>query len=220
MCRLMSTAADPQEETHIVGRPEAGPVTGGWTHRGSVALATVPVPVDIACPAASPLIQADPARPMPAGEDAEFDACHTSAPLSTTPTAIGGAFMSARLPERGSIVLLPVVARHASARFRSHDAGHWPPFPYAIVIAKMRNYLKPVFAGVSRGGCEGWVSAVFAAAERAGLAWQALQAARDADDAHALLLAEAEWEDDRRLAQAYGIAIGQGGPGPQGEAGA
>ncbi|MFI7708712.1 hypothetical protein [Nonomuraea sp. NPDC049480] len=66
------------------------------------------------------------------------------------------------------------------------------------------------------------MSTVFAAAvrERAGLAWQALQAARDDDDAHAVLVAEAEWEDAWRLAQAHGIAIEQGRPGPQGEAGA
>ncbi|MFI6735348.1 hypothetical protein ACIBI9_20680 [Nonomuraea sp. NPDC050451] len=66
------------------------------------------------------------------------------------------------------------------------------------------------------------MSTVFAAAvrERVGLAWQALQAARDADDAHALLVAEDEWEDACRLAQAHGIAVEQGRPGSQGEAGA
>ncbi|GAA3683881.1 hypothetical protein GCM10022224_055610 [Nonomuraea antimicrobica] len=65
------------------------------------------------------------------------------------------------------------------------------------------------------------MSTVFAAAvrERAGLAWQALQAARDADDAHAMLVAEAEWEDAWRLAQAHGVPIEQGRPGSQEEAG-
>ncbi|MDP4510490.1 hypothetical protein [Nonomuraea turcica] len=64
------------------------------------------------------------------------------------------------------------------------------------------------------------MSTVFAAAvrERAGQAWQELQAARDADDAHAVLVAEAEWEDARRLAQAYGIVIDQGCPDPRWEA--
>ncbi|WP_327589613.1 hypothetical protein OHA25_23335 [Nonomuraea sp. NBC_00507] len=64
------------------------------------------------------------------------------------------------------------------------------------------------------------MSTVFAAAvrERAGQAWQELQAARDADDAHAGLVAEAEWEDARRLAQAYGIAIDHGCPDPRREA--
>ncbi|GAA3250632.1 hypothetical protein [Nonomuraea helvata] len=63
------------------------------------------------------------------------------------------------------------------------------------------------------------MSTVFAAAvrERAGLAWRALQAARDADDAHAVLVAEAEWEDAQRLAQAHGIAIEKGRPRAQGE---
>ncbi|WP_433511319.1 hypothetical protein ACQP2T_46980 [Nonomuraea sp. CA-143628] len=173
-----------------------------------MALATVPLPGDIARAAASSLIEADPARPMPVGEDAEFDACHTSAPLSTTPTAIGGAFLSARLPERGSTVLLPTVARCVSTRCRSHDAGNWPPFPTSV-IAKIRNYMELVFAGGSRGGCEVPVGTVFAAAvrERVGLSWQALEAAHDADDAHPLLVDEAEWEDIRRLSQACGIAI-------------
>ncbi|MEV3987244.1 hypothetical protein [Nonomuraea sp. NPDC049758] len=56
--------------------------------------------------------------------------------------------------------------------------------------------------------------------ERVDRAWPALHAALDDDDAHALLVAEAEWEDAWRLAQSYGIAVEQGRHGPQGEAGA
>ncbi|NUW41251.1 hypothetical protein [Nonomuraea rhodomycinica] len=43
--------------------------------------------------------------------------------------------------------------------------------------------------------------------ERARLAWQEVQAARRGDDAHARLVAEAEWEDVQRLARAHAVAV-------------
>lgn len=66
------------------------------------------------------------------------------------------------------------------------------------------------------------MSTEFAAAvrERAGLAWQALQAARGDGDTHAVLVAEAEWEDAWRLARVHGVAIEAHQPGTEGEAGA
>ncbi|MDX3103456.1 hypothetical protein ACIBO5_51355 [Nonomuraea angiospora] len=72
------------------------------------------------------------------------------------------------------------------------------------------------------------MSTAFAAAvrERAQMAWQALQAARQERDAHAVLVAEAEWEDVRRLADAHAVSIEAtieaaaaeaGGAGPAGK---
>ncbi|MEV1177410.1 hypothetical protein [Nonomuraea sp. NPDC049784] len=72
------------------------------------------------------------------------------------------------------------------------------------------------------------MSTAFAAAvrERAQVAWQALRAARRDGDAHAVLVAEGEWEDVRRLAAAHAVSIEgtieaavpeAGGAGPAGE---
>ncbi|MEU6720892.1 hypothetical protein ABZ897_56360 [Nonomuraea sp. NPDC046802] len=72
------------------------------------------------------------------------------------------------------------------------------------------------------------MSTAFAAAvrERAQMAWQALRAARQDGDTHAVLVAEAEWEDVRRLADAHAVPIEAtieaaaceaGGAGPAGE---
>jgi hypothetical protein len=56
---------------------------------------------------------------------------------------------------------------------------------------------------------------MFAAAvrERARAAWQALQEARLGDDVHAVLEAEAEWDDARRLAETHGVRLEQDPPG-------
>ncbi|MFI6793067.1 hypothetical protein ACIBG4_37645 [Nonomuraea sp. NPDC050383] len=43
--------------------------------------------------------------------------------------------------------------------------------------------------------------------ERARLAGQALRAARQGGDAHAVLVAEGEWEDVRRLAEAHAVSL-------------
>ncbi|MET9251894.1 hypothetical protein [Nonomuraea sp. NPDC003709] len=53
------------------------------------------------------------------------------------------------------------------------------------------------------------MSTAFAAAvrERAQVAWQALRVARQDGDTHAVLVAEAEWEDVRRLADAHAVSI-------------
>ncbi|MDF5753378.1 hypothetical protein [Spongiactinospora sp. TRM90649] len=53
------------------------------------------------------------------------------------------------------------------------------------------------------------MSTAFAATvrERAWQAAQALRAARQGDDADAVLVAEGEWEDVRRLAAAHGVDI-------------
>ncbi|MEQ4721820.1 hypothetical protein [Nonomuraea sp. B19D2] len=72
------------------------------------------------------------------------------------------------------------------------------------------------------------MSTAFAAAirERAQVALQALRAARQDGDAHAVLVAEGEWEDVRRLADAHAVSIQgaveavvaeAGGAGPAGE---
>ncbi|GAA3140061.1 hypothetical protein [Nonomuraea roseoviolacea] len=46
--------------------------------------------------------------------------------------------------------------------------------------------------------------------ERARLAWQEVQACRQGDDAHALMVAEAEWEDAQRLARVHAVPIEAG----------
>ncbi|WP_062348032.1 hypothetical protein [Herbidospora yilanensis] len=57
------------------------------------------------------------------------------------------------------------------------------------------------------------MSTAFAAAirERAQRARQALLAARGNGDAHAVLLAEEEWDDVRRLAQAHSLPLPDNG---------